>query len=886
MAISGVEICGREEELERLSSVVTNAMAGEGRFVCLTSPTGAGKTTLIEAVLARAEAGELGELEALRFMCQRSTPYGPFIELLSDLSGRDRKRVVAKNVWAIIKGTAPILLHAIPVAGELAAAGFTALVQGAGSGASQDAVSTQIGEALEKIAAEESPLLVVLDEAHLLDDCSCDVLRRFIAMGVPDRLVLLLAFDPQRIPAGHPLPQLRSDAVLTQYGLEIPLDPLDESDVAEMIRGRWGAQPHRLLAAWLVERCSGNAAFVAAFLRAFEDAGVVRRTEAGVELDGTLERVGDDWDIGGALEAAAAPASLTQVAELQRKLLAPDEQTLLQAASIQGEQFAGKVLVETLGADEAELRQRLTPLTERRLIVYDDDAWWNERSVVWRFDPRVLQTAFYGAATQSVFDRKQLHGRVADVLERIVADDGRPPGRILLQLARHREEAGQSEAAAGWLVKAAQAAVAAGSWRGAYQFCREALELLGAGGDDRLRAEATGLMLVAAAAFWDHVAALDESALRALAESGEQAARRLGEPGPIARVLYGRGQLAYVAEGYAPAIKLLREAVEFAAKDGDVVGRVLLMSRLGHALDSGEGLGAGLELLEQARDLLDDPGVAAALDPGEVAHARGMLNREIGVALYDLGDYAAAGPELEQAVTALVGAAAEDHVWALCFRAQLQAALGWRERAGADVETALSLLHPGAQSTRAFLLGLRARLAIEAGQLDKAGEDAAAALAEGEAAPDVTTTPLVRIFFAEIAVALQQYDEATVQLDLAAGDAYGAARVLVGAHTTRARLELARGEPDAAAESAAHALAELAAHDGAVPFFRTDEVLWWCAQALAAAGKDTANVLELARAAVERRAHGLSPEDDASYRSTPVAAGIAALPVTGPPASG
>ena len=873
----GVEIFGREEELDQLGSIVADAVAGEGRLVFLTSPTGGGKSTLITALRERVDADELGEVEALRFVCAPSTPYGPFLELLSDLAGRDRRRIVAARAKSILIATAPLVLKAIPAFGELAAAGFTELMKSAESGATMDAVSTQIVEALERIADEESPLLVMLDEAHLIDEGSGEVVRRFVAEGVPDHLVLVLSFDPQRVPDGHPLRQLRSDAMLGRFGVDIKLAPLDEADVAEMMRGRWGDQPHPLLAAWVVDRCGGNAAFVVAFLRALEDAQVVRRVEGGVELDGVLDRTPDGWVIGGTLAGAVVPASLKQLAALQAAVLGPDERSLLQEASIQGEQFAGRILVEMLGADEAELRKRLTPLTERRLIAYDDDVWWNDRSVVWRFDPRVLQSAFYEAATESEYDRKQLHRRVADILQQIVADDPRPPGRILLQLARHRQEAGQAVEAAGWLLKAAQAAAAAGSWRGTYQLCRDALALLDVADDDRTRAEATGLLLLAAGWFWDQAAAGDVDTLQALAESGEQAARRLGEPGPLARFLYGRGLLAYVAEGYAEAIRLLREAGALAAKDFDIVGRVLLMTRLGHALDSGEGLGAGLAVLQDAQELLDGMGADGGLDAREVARARGLLSRDIGVALYDLGDYAAAAPQLRNAVPALAGGGPEDQAWALCFRAQLEAAFGEDDEARGSVDAALAVLHPNPQTTRAFLLGMRARLALEAGHTDQAAKDVEAALAEAFAAPDVTTTALVRILYAEVAVGLGRFDDAVAQLDQAAKESYGAARVVVGVHATRARLELARGEPAAAADSAELALVELAKSDGAVPFFRTDEVLWWCAQAQLAAGRDARETIALARAAVERRTAGLPAEEEQAYRATPVVAGIAAL---------
>ncbi len=65
-----------------------------------------------------------------------------------------------------------------------------------------------------------------------------------------------------------------------------------------------------------------------------------------------------------------------------------------------------------------------------------------------------------------------------------MAGDPRPPGRILLELARHRREAGEPAAAAAWLVRAAQAAFATGSPRAAHELCESALELLDQGDDD------------------------------------------------------------------------------------------------------------------------------------------------------------------------------------------------------------------------------------------------------------------------------------------------------------------------------------------------------------------------------------------------------------------
>ena len=148
--------------------------------------------------------------------------------------------------------------------------------------------------------------------------------------------------------------------------------------------------------------------------------------------------------------------------------LANDERTLLQAASIQGEQFLAEVAARVLGLGEEQvLRQLSGPLKIRHRLVeavsLERLPSSGQRLSRYRFRHALLQRGAYH--TLDAVERARLHEATGRALEALHAAEGEPSERpphsaaraLAPELARHFEEAGMP-------MEAARQRLAAGRW--------------------------------------------------------------------------------------------------------------------------------------------------------------------------------------------------------------------------------------------------------------------------------------------------------------------------------------------------------------------------------------------------------------------------------------
>jgi len=190
-------LIGREPELKRIEQILTAVRGGRAAALIVTGEPGVGKTALLDACAARADG--FCTLRTRGVETEAELPFAALVELLEPLA--DRIERLAEAQASALRGA---LALARPTDGEAAVAAATL--------------------ALLALAAEEDPVLVLVDDAHWLDAASG----------------LAIAFAARRLhEAGIGVVFTNRAEDTPRFSLEgidaIPLLPLEEHAATELV---------------------------------------------------------------------------------------------------------------------------------------------------------------------------------------------------------------------------------------------------------------------------------------------------------------------------------------------------------------------------------------------------------------------------------------------------------------------------------------------------------------------------------------------------------------------------------------------------------------------------------------------------------------------------
>ncbi len=201
-------LVGREQELRRLLDVVDEARRGRSGALVVVGEAGVGKSALLAE--ARLRAVNVRLLSATGVESESELPFSSLHELLRPLLD---------------------LLPQIPESQARALAAALALEDG-----EPDALAVGAGTlSLLVEAAEQSPVLVVLDDAHWLDRASVSALAFAVRRLTGEEVAVLAAVRPGLLPEFDVMPRLElgplgeADARLLLGSRSEPVPPADES---------------------------------------------------------------------------------------------------------------------------------------------------------------------------------------------------------------------------------------------------------------------------------------------------------------------------------------------------------------------------------------------------------------------------------------------------------------------------------------------------------------------------------------------------------------------------------------------------------------------------------------------------------------------------------
>jgi DNA-binding CsgD family transcriptional regulator len=221
-------LVGRDRELELLS----DRLKQEGSVV-LAGPAGVGKTRLATELLQGAVARGFAVVRVAATQASAGMPFGAFATLLPELRpGLDRVQMLQRVAKAVVA------------------------------------------------RGEGRPFILLVDDAHLLDDASAALTHHLAATG--RAAVLATVRSTERAP--DPVLALWKDGLAER----IELLPLTESDVDDLLNVALGGPVDRATRQLVFERSSGNVLFLRELILGALDAGVLRQRVGVWRLEGRL----------------------------------------------------------------------------------------------------------------------------------------------------------------------------------------------------------------------------------------------------------------------------------------------------------------------------------------------------------------------------------------------------------------------------------------------------------------------------------------------------------------------------------------------------------------------------------------------------------------------
>jgi DNA-binding CsgD family transcriptional regulator len=296
---------GRRGELEQLEAWLGRAAAGALQVVIVEGEAGIGKSTLLEAALARASERGFRVLAGYSDELERARPFGPMLEALGRLAGPELAALLAEEER-----------------GQVEPAGDPGL---------QFRIVDALVGAVEK-AALARPLVLAIEDIQWADASTLLTLRSLSRRTVYLPVALLATVRP--LPLPHRLERLL-DALSRDGAHQLLLEALDEQAVEAVVADLTGVAPSPTLLE-KARGAAGNPLFVRELVKALE---------------------------GGAADFAdtSLPRSLRLTILRRLSFLGDEARDVLRPASLFGSTFSLRDVATVLGRSPPEL---LRPVRE------------------------------------------------------------------------------------------------------------------------------------------------------------------------------------------------------------------------------------------------------------------------------------------------------------------------------------------------------------------------------------------------------------------------------------------------------------------------------------------------------------------------------------------
>ncbi|MGD8904712.1 MAG: AAA family ATPase, partial [Anaerolineae bacterium] len=511
----------RQRELDRLDRYLQSALDGQGKVVLITGEAGAGKTALIQEFSRRAQDSHPDLVIAMGH-CNAHTgigdPYLPFREILGLLTGdveaqwaagamtREQASRLCDTLPLVAQAiveTGPDLLHTfvLPSALLRRARSFVphsedwllslearvAQQSYAGPGTSSPQQVDLFGQftRVMQALAEHHPLLLVVDDLQWADLGSISLLFHLGRQLADSRLLVVGSYRPEEVALGRSDPRMPSGRK-DRHPLEGVINELQrlfgnitvnlgDAEAEEFVDLLLDSEPNQLDTAFrqaLHARTQGHPLFTIELLRGLQERGDLVRDSLG------------RWTARSSLNWEKLPARVEAVIAERISRLAQPLRAALRVASVEGDVFTAEVIAQVQGLEEQGMLRLLSRHLDRRHRLIQAQSIQRAAGQLvsrYRFRHILFQRYIYGSLDE--VERVHLHQRIGTALEGLYATQDETVAvtdlaTIAPQLARHFQEAKNTEKALHYLHQAGQRAAKLSAYEEAIAHLTRGLDLL------------------------------------------------------------------------------------------------------------------------------------------------------------------------------------------------------------------------------------------------------------------------------------------------------------------------------------------------------------------------------------------------------------------------
>ena len=413
-------IVGRDAELTQLQQSFDRALQGERQVNFLMGEAGIGKTTLAEAFLSRVALGADAWVGYGQCIQQHGAgeAYLPLLEALDRLCrGSNGTELVS-----LLRQQAPSWLAQLP--SQLSVAEREALYH-QGSGLTQERMLRELAEVVETLTASH-PLILVLEDLQWSDPSTLEWLGYMARRRDAARVLVVATYRPvDAIVHTHPAHALIQELRVHRQCHMLALDYWSEIDISAYLAQQYAEVrlPTGFLR-FLHRRTSGNPLFVVTVMEEFTQQGLLRQDQSQRDIEQRTHAL-----------AVAIPDSLRQLIEHQFAQVSPEEQELLEAASVVGNEFSVAAVEALTESSQALIEARYANLARREQFVHAEGLeTWPDGTVAARY-------RFIHALYQEVIYARISPGRCLELHQKIGARKeagyGLQAREIAAELATH-----------------------------------------------------------------------------------------------------------------------------------------------------------------------------------------------------------------------------------------------------------------------------------------------------------------------------------------------------------------------------------------------------------------------------------------------------------------